>query len=46
MTQRTFSLITAGKSIQSLSPTANSKSEAKKAQQQADQDLKDSASNS
>ena len=35
-----------GKSIQSLSPTANSKSEAKKAQQQADQDLKDSASNS
>jgi hypothetical protein len=35
-----------GKSIQSLSPTANSKSEAKKAQQQAGQDLKDSASNS
>ena len=35
-----------GKSIQSLSPTANSKSEAKKAQQEADQDLKDSTSNS
>jgi hypothetical protein len=35
-----------GKSIQSLSPTANSKSEAKKGQQQADQDLKDSTSNS
>jgi len=35
-----------GKSIQSLSPTANSNSEAKKAQQQADQDLKDSTSNS
>src|SRR6266852_4064109 len=35
-----------GKSIQSLNPTASSKSEAKKAQQQADQDLKDSASNS
>jgi hypothetical protein len=35
-----------GKSIQSLSPTANSKAESKKAQQQADQDLKDSTSNS
>src|SRR5260370_19743035 len=35
-----------GKSIQSLRPTANSKSEARKAQQQADQDLKDSTSNS
>jgi hypothetical protein len=35
-----------GKSIQSLSPTANGKSAAKKAQQQADQDLKDSTSNS
>ena len=40
---RTMSL---GKSIQSLSPTANSKSEAKKAQQQTDHDLKDSTSNS
>jgi hypothetical protein len=35
-----------GKSIQSLSPAANSKSEAKKGKQQADQDLKDSTSNS
>lgn len=33
-----------GKSIQTLSPTANSKTESKKATQQADQDLKDSKS--
>jgi hypothetical protein len=35
-----------GKSIQTLSPDANSKTEAKKGQQQADQDLKASANNS
>jgi len=35
-----------GKSIQSLRPNANSKSEARKAQQQAEEDLKDSTSNS
>ncbi len=35
-----------GRSIQLLSPTANSKSETKKAQQQADQDLKNSTANS
>lgn len=35
-----------GKSIQTLSPTANSKAEAKKAQQQANQDLQDSTNNS
>jgi hypothetical protein len=35
-----------GKSIQTLSPTVNSKTEAKKGQQQADQDLKASTNNS
>jgi hypothetical protein len=35
-----------GKSIQTLSPTVNSKTESKKGQQQANQDLKNSTSNS
>lgn len=35
-----------GKAIQTLSPSTNSKTEAKKAQQQADQDLKDTTNNS
>jgi hypothetical protein len=35
-----------GKAIQTLSPTVNSKTEAKKGQQQANQDLKDSTNNS
>jgi hypothetical protein len=35
-----------GKAIQTLSPTANSKTEVKKGQQQANQDLKDTTSNS
>ncbi len=35
-----------GKAIQTLSPNANSKLEAKKAQKQADRDIKDSGSNS
>ncbi len=35
-----------GKSIETLSPTVNSKTEAKKGQQQAGQDLKDSTNNS
>jgi hypothetical protein len=35
-----------GSAIQTLSPTVNSKSEAKKGQQQASQDLKDSTNNS
>lgn len=35
-----------GKAIQTLSPTANSKTEVKKAQQQTNQDLKDTTSNS
>jgi len=35
-----------GKAIQTLSPTVNSKAEAKKGQQQAGQDLKDSTNNS
>jgi hypothetical protein len=35
-----------GKSIQTLSPTADRKTESKKAQDQADQDLKDSSTNS
>jgi hypothetical protein len=35
-----------GKSIQTLSPTVNSKTEVKKGQQQADQDLKASTNNS
>jgi hypothetical protein len=35
-----------GKAIQNLSPTANSKTEAKKGHQQASQDLKDSTNNS
>jgi hypothetical protein len=38
--------MTLGASIQTLSPTANSKAEAKKAQQQANQDLKDATNNS
>jgi hypothetical protein len=35
-----------GKSIETLSPTVSSKTEAKKGQQQANQDLKDSTNNS
>lgn len=40
----TKSPMSLGKAIQTLSPTANSKLESKKAQKQADQDLKDSNS--